>query len=164
MARCDIGSARKAGVSCLEFDRLQTQVADQVRVFRADLQSLGAALHGRGALSRHDKLTSARFDKYMGKGTASTYANIALTNNILMNAERELRSTLVRTEFDSRMGAGGETKPSSMILGNILNTNTILHEAVHFGTKPWRSGGSVLPVLDRGIIGSFQTYGTLRAA
>jgi hypothetical protein len=121
-------------------------------------------LSRRADLSEADKATAARFDKYMGKGAASGYNKIALVNNILLNAEMQLRSTVALAVFDRDLGSGGTTKAGSMVFGNQLSTTTILHESVHFGTAPWRREGSVPLVLDRGNVGSYQTYGTLQSS
>jgi hypothetical protein len=66
--------------------------------------------------------------------------------------------------FDRKLGTGGTTRAGVMVFGDALSTTTILHEAVHFGTAPWRTKGRVPLVLDRGTIGSYQTYGMLRAS
>ena len=164
MARCDTGSARSAGVSCPEFYRLQALVADQVRVFLGRLRSLEAALSQERELSQQDRATAARLDKYMGKGTANDRHKTTVVNNILINAERALRNNNNLTVFDRGLGSGGNTQPGFMRLGNILDTNTMLHEAIHFGTQPWRSVGGTPYILDTGNIGSYTTYGTLQAA
>lgn len=164
MARCHANSAQQSGVSCLEFYRLQTLVASQAKAFRGSLRKLGGTLSRRGGMDVRDKATAARFEKYMGRDAARNYNRIAFANNVLFNAERELRSTVAIAEFDKKLGAGGTTRAGAMVFGTMLSTTTILHEAIHFGTAPWRSKGGVPLILDRGTIGSYQTYGTLQAS
>ena len=164
MARCDVGSAREAGVSCATFYRLQAQVAAQVGRFRADLRSLASATRRRGGLSGRDAATAARFDKYMGRGAARGYNNIVLVNNVLLNAEVQLRSTEALTAFNRTLTSGGTTETGRMILGNELDTTTILHEAIHYGTTAWRRQGDTPIIRDGGIFDSYETYGMLEAA
>lgn len=164
MARCDISSARTAGVDCAQFYRMQTQVAGQTHRFRLALRAVGAVAHRGGALTEHDQTTAARLDKYMGLGVASQCNRVASVHDVLLDAELQLISHSEIVKFDKRYASGGETFPGSMILGNELNATTILHEAVHFGTAPWRRRSDVPYIRDGGIFGSIQTYGTLRAA
>lgn len=164
MARCDAQSARTAGVSCAEFYRLQREVADQTHRFRLDLRSLGGALSRRGAAGQQEQATAARLDKYMGAGTGHDRNKIAFVHNVLLNAEFQLRSLSEITRFDREFGMGGDAQPGYMRLGNLLNTNTILHEAIHLGTMPWRSTGDVPYVRDGGNIGSVNDYGAREAS
>lgn len=164
MARCDARSAQEAGVDCQEFDRLQLQVANQVRDFRTGLRNLGAALKRKTSLGGGQRQTTARFDKYMGKNASDEYAKLALVHNVLANAERQLRNPLALAVFDRRLGAGGDTKAGLMKFGDKLSTTTILHEAIHFGTAPWQREGDVPLILDHGSIGSYLTYSTFRSA
>lgn len=164
MARCDAGSAQAAGVSCRQFYRLQAQVADQTGRIRQDLRGLQAALGSGAGLSYQDKVTAARLDKYMGEGTSHHHNKIALVYNVLNNAERQLRTGAELTKFDKALGGGGSTEPGYMVLGSVLDGNTILHEAIHYGTAVWRSVGDVHLILDLGNGPSYSSYGTLQAA
>lgn len=167
MARCDVGSAQPAGVSCRLFYRLQAQVADQTGRIRQDLRSLQAAVSGRGELSHQDKLTAARLDKYMGKGTSHDHNKIALVYNVLDNAERQLRTGAELTKFDKVLRSGGNTQATYMVLGSVFDENTILHEAVHYGTSYLRIGrvGSLPAIRDGGTLpGTMDSYGSLQAS
>lgn len=115
-------------------------------------------------MDARDRATVTRFEKYMGRNAAGNYNMIVFANNILFNAERELRNIIAVALFDKKLGAGGTTRAGAMVFGDTLSTTTILHEAIHFGTAPWRSEGGVPLILDRGTIGSYQTYGTLQAS
>lgn len=163
MARCDIASARIAGISCGEFYQRQARVASQVQAYRESLRALGAARSGGSSLRQREQSTAARFDKYMGAGSSGDSNKIALAHNVLLNAERQLRNAGALAEFDRGLAAGGEATIRAMRLGNPLNDNTILHEAVHFGTHPIRSQGEVPFVRDEGNV-SISNYGTLHAA
>lgn len=109
-------------------------------------------------------MTAVRLDKYMGKGTSKAHDKIALVYNVLNNAERELRNGGALTKFDRTLSSGGNTLPGYMVLGSVLDENTILHEAVHYGTAVWRSDGHVPHVADLGNGPSYSGYGSLQAA
>lgn len=167
MARCDAGSAQTAGVSCRLFYRLQAQVADQTGRVRQALRSLQAALNRGGELSHQDRVTAAHLDKYMGKGTSSDHNKIALVYNVLTNAERQLRTGAELTKFDKALGSGGNAQPGYMVLGSVLDGNTILHEAIHYGTSYLRTGrvGDIPAVRDGGMLsGTMDSYGSLQAS
>lgn len=143
MARCDAGSARTAGVACSAFYRLQAQVADQVHRFLDALRVLEEDRAKGAAFSHKDKSTATRLDKYMGEGTSREHRKVSLVFAVLANAERELRSLAGLTTFDKSWGSGGQALLGTMVLGNELNVNTILHEAIHYGTHPLRRVGNI---------------------
>ena len=148
MARCDVASARAAGVDCRVFYRLQAQVADQVRVFRGKLRGLAAVLQRHERLGSQDLAAISRLEKYMGKGAGGEHDKVGLVYNVLTNAELQLRNVAALATFDKSKGADAEAQVGSMIFGGKFDSNTILHEALHFGTQVWRSKGPVPYIRD----------------
>jgi hypothetical protein len=163
MARCDAESARAVGVNCADFYQRQARVASQTGALRIRLRSLGVVLRTGRRPSGQDQATAARFDRYMGSETARDHNKVALAHNVLLNAERQLRSMAARAAFRPGLGSGGNTEPGAMLFGSRLDDNTILHEAIHYGTAVWRSDGNVPFIPDQGNIGSYNSYGTLAA-
>lgn len=165
--RCDMLSAVAAGVSCQQFYQRQAQLARRVDAIRGDLRALGAAIRSLGAAAAgrdaRNQATSARLNRYMGAGAASEYSRIAMVHDVLLNAERELRSTAAPVIFVRDLDADGRAELGHILLRPTYSDNTLLHEAIHFGTHPVRRRGNVAYVRDGGNI-SYLGYGRREAA
>ena len=83
MSRCDAESARRAGVNCADFYRLQALVADQVRVFRTRLRSFLSDFDRNSSFNKEDRATKHRSETYMGSESADAHDKIALVHNVL---------------------------------------------------------------------------------